>query len=188
MRHLRYVALLAAAASATLLTSCGEDEKPNPVRTYNMGDKVAVGHITYVVYETQWMTHLGPATEARVPQNRFFLVRMSAVNGANTDVIVPNFTIEDDNGNSYPELGGDQAQGVPQYIGYLRRVKPAETVQGHALFDAPPRHYKLKLLDENSDQMAYVDIPLSFTSESSEVPQVSDPADDQQKPVAPRKK
>ena len=94
-----------------------------------------------------------------MPQNRYFLVRMSAVNSANREFIVPNLSLEDDNGNSYPELGGDAAQGVPQYIGYLRRLKPAESVQGHALFDAPPRHYKLKIRDEDSEKTAYVDTP-----------------------------
>jgi hypothetical protein len=183
MRELRYLVLLAVTFSAALLTSCGDDEKVSPVRTFSMGERITLGHIVYVVYETQWLTHLGDGAEAHVPQNRYFLIRMSAVNGSNKDFIVPNFSIEDDNGTSYPELGGDQATGVPQYIGYLRKVKPAESAQGHALFDAPPRHYKLKIMDEDSEKMAYVDIPLSFTSESPEVPQVGDTKKDQPKPV-----
>jgi hypothetical protein len=187
MRHLRYLVLFAVTLSTVLLSSCGDEEKVAPVRTFSMGERISLGHIVYVVYETQWLTHLGDGAEAHVPQNRFFLIRMSAVNGGNKDIIVPNFSIEDDNGNSYPELGGDQAQGVPQYIGYLRKVKPAESAQGHALFDAPPRHYKLKITDEDSDKMAYVDIPLSFTSESPEVPQVGDTKKDQPKPIAPKK-
>jgi hypothetical protein len=152
-----------------------------------MGERVTLGHLVYVVYETQWLTHLGEGPDARVPTNRFFLVRMSAVNGSNREIIVPNFSLEDDNGHSFPELGGDSAQGVPQYIGYLRRVKPAESVQGHALFDAPPRHYKLKIMDEDNDKMAYIDIPLSFTSDSPEVPQVGDPKKNQPKLVSPSK-
>jgi hypothetical protein len=187
MRGLRYFVLLAVTFAAALLTSCGDEEKESPVRTFSMGERITLGHIVYVVYETQWLTHLGDGAEAHVPQQRFFLIRMSAVNGSNKDIIVPNFTIEDDNGKSYPELGGDQAAGVPQYIGYLRKVKPAESAQGHALFDAPPRHYKLKIMDEDSEKMAYVDIPLSFTSESPEVPQVGDTKKDQPKPV-PQKK
>jgi hypothetical protein len=183
MRELRYLVLVAVIFSAALLTSCGDDEKVSPVRTFSMGERITLGHIVYVVYETQWLTHLGDGAEAHVPQHRYFLIRMSAVNGSNREFIVPNFSIEDDNGASYPELGGDQATGVPQYIGYLRKVKPAESAQGHALFDAPPRHYKLKIMDEESDKMAYVDIPLSFTSESPEVPQVGDTKKDQPKPV-----
>src|SRR5690242_54341 len=179
MRYPRDLMLVALVGLATLLTSCGEDEKAPPPRTYAMGERVTLGHLVYVVYETQWMTQLGDGPDAHVPQHRFFLVRLSAVNGAGKDVVVPNFTIEDDNGNSYPEIGGDRAQGVPQYIGYLRKVRPAESAQGHALFDAPPRHYRMKLLDEDSEKSAYVDIPLSFTSESPEVPTIADPKDSQ---------
>ena len=187
MRQIHYLVLLAAVSSAALLSSCGIGDRTPPVRTYSMGEKITLGHIVYVVYETQWMTHLGEGVDQHVPQNRYFLIRLSAVNGSNQDLTVPNFTIEDDNGKSYPELGGDQAAGVPQYIGYLRLVKPAEAAQGHALFDAPPRHYKLRLMDESSDKAAYVDIPLSFTSESPEVPQVGDTRKDQPQPIPPRK-
>jgi hypothetical protein len=85
---------------------------------------------------------------------------MAAVNSSAVDLIVPNVTIEDDKGNSYPELmDGD---GAPAWIGYLRRVKPAESVRGNLLFDAPPAHYKLRITDENEENSAYFDIPLSF--------------------------
>lgn len=188
MRQLRYLAILAVAVTALLSTSCGDTDTTGPIRTYSMGERVTLGHLVYVVYETQWLTHLGEGADARVPANRFFLVRLSAVNGSNRETIIPNFSLEDDQGNSFPELGGDTTQGVPQYIGYLRRVKPAEAAQGHALFDAPPRHYKLKILDEDNEKMAYIDIPLSFTSESPDVPQVGDIRKDQPKLIAPGKK
>ena len=129
-----------------------------------MGERITVGHIVYVVYETQWMTHLGEGSDARVPQHRFFLIRMSATNGAGTDVNVPTLTLQDDQGNTYTELS--DGTGAPQWIGFLRNVKPAESVQGNALFDAPPRHYKLKIMDEESDSGQLVDIPLTFTSET----------------------
>jgi hypothetical protein len=129
-----------------------------------------VGHIVYVVFETQWLTHIGQGVDARVPQHRFFLVRLSATNGAGGDVIVPNFSVEDDSGNSYAEL--PSGEGVPQYIGFLRTVKPAESAQGNAIFDAPPQHYKLKIADENGERAAYIDIPLSFVSETPDVPEV----------------
>ena len=120
MRRLRYLVIHLVAFAAVLLTSCEPSETTVPVRTYAMGERIALGHIVYVVYETQWLTQLGTGVEAHVPKQRYFLIRMSAVNGSNKDIIVPNFTLEDDGGNTYPELGGDAAQGVPQYIGYLR--------------------------------------------------------------------
>lgn len=172
MRQIRFVLLLtAAAAAASLLSSCGaSEEKASPVRTYSMGERAAVGHIVYVVFETQWLTHIGAGADARIPQNRFFLVRLSAVNSLGSDIIVPNFRIEDDSGNTYPELSS--GEGVSQYIGYLRSVKPAESVQGNALFDAPPGHYKMRITDETGEKVAYIDIPLSFTSEPTEVPEM----------------
>jgi hypothetical protein len=168
MRQFRFLVLLAVAAAAPLLTSCGASEDKAPVRTYTMGEKVTVGHIVYTVFETQWLTHIGAGPDARVPQNRFFLVRMSALNSLSTDIVVPNFTLEDDNGNTYPELSS--GEGVPQYIGYLRTLKGTDTVDGNAVFDAPPRHYKMKVSDENSERTAYIDIPLNFVSETPDVP------------------
>ena len=67
-------------------------------------------------------------------------------------------------------------------------MRPAESAQGHALFDAPPRHYKLRITDEDSDKAAYVDIPLSFTSESPDVPMLGDTKKDQPKLTPPAQK
>src|SRR5262245_27037359 len=104
MRHRRYLLLLLVIVSATPMSSCGDEEKTYPVRTFTMGERITLGHIVYTVYETQWLTHLGEAPEPRVPQNRYFLVRLSAVNGGGADVTVPNMSIEDDSGHSFPEL------------------------------------------------------------------------------------
>ena len=125
-----------------------------------MGERITLGHIVYQVFETQWLTHIGEGADARIPQHRFFLVRLSAVNSPGADVIVPNFTLEDDNGNTYPELSS--GEGVPQYIGYLRTVKPAESAQGNALFDAPPRHYKMKIADETGEKIGLRRYPADF--------------------------
>jgi hypothetical protein len=171
MRQLRFVLFVTVVVTASLLSSCGDsEEKASKLNTFNMGEKITLGHITYTVFETQWLTHIGAGADARVPQNRFFLVRLSAFNNLSSEVIVPNFSIEDDSGNSYPELSS--GEGVPQYIGYLRNVKGTDTQMGNALFDAPPRHYKLKITDETGDKAAYVDIPLSFVSETPDVPEV----------------
>src|SRR5215471_17692026 len=159
--------LLAATIAALLTASCGGDEHSFPVRTYNMGERVQLGHIVYMVFETQWMTHMGEGPDARVPQNRFFLVRLSAVNSSNGDVTVPAFTIQDDNGNTYNELS--DGTGVPQWAKYLRTVHPAESVQGNVLFDAPPRRYKLKLQDEDGEKTALIDIPLNFGAETPDI-------------------
>ena len=84
-----------------------------------MGEKVQLGKLSYTVFETQWLTHLGEGPPARVPQNRFFLVRFSATNSGSDELDRPQLhgrrTIK---GNVYEELpNGD---GVPQWAGYLR--------------------------------------------------------------------
>jgi hypothetical protein len=171
MPRFRFAFLLAALiAASSVLSSCGDSERSFPVRTYTLGERIALGHLVYVVFETQWLTQIGAGVDARVPQHRFFLVRLSTVNSLGSDVILPNLVLEDDNGNTYPELSS--GEGVPQYIGYLRSVKPAQSAQGNALFDAPPRHYKMKIMDETGDRIAYVDIPLNFVSETPDVPEM----------------
>jgi hypothetical protein len=169
MCRLRCIPILAAVTAALLLNACSS--RSYPVRSYPLGEKVALGHIIYTVYETQWVPQFGEGPSARVPEHRFFLVRMAAVNSGGGDLIVPNVTIEDDKGNSYPEL--KDGDGVPEWIGYLRQVKPAESAQGNLLFDAPPAHYKLKITDEDEDHTAFIDIPLSF---GAEVPPTEVPA------------
>ncbi len=134
--------------------------------TYSLGEKVLVGRLTYTVFETQWLTHFGDGVDSRLPQNRFFLVRLSAVNGGSSEAMIPNFTIEDDQGHVYQELS--DGTGVPQWIGYLRSAKPADFVQGNVVFDAPPAHYKLKLID-GQQHGAIVDIPLSFGAETPDL-------------------
>ena len=170
MRYVRFATLSAVFAAAALLVSCGEGEASYPVRTYTLGEHIALGHINYQVFETQWLTQIGEPPAQRIPKQRFFLVRMSATSNASADVMVPNFTLEDDSGNIYPELS--DSEGVAQYIGYLRTLKPNDSAQGNALFDCPPRHYKLKIHDETGEKTAYVDIPLTFVSETPEVPEV----------------
>jgi hypothetical protein len=167
MRRLRLIPILAAITAALLLNACSSRSRSG--HSYSLGEKAELGHIIYTVYETQWVPQFGEGPAARIPEHRFFLVRMAAVNSGGADLIVPNVTIEDDHGNSYPEL--KDGDGVPQWIGYLRQVKPADSAQGNLLFDVPPAHYRLRLTDENEENSAYFDIPLSFASEvPSEVP------------------
>ena len=162
MRYLRLIPILAVVTTAFLLSACSRNAPPE-VHSYTLGEKAKLGHIIYTVYETQWLPQLGDQPAPRIPEHRFFLVRMTAVNSGGDDMSVPNATVEDDKGNSYPELSN--GDGVPQWIGYLRRVKPAESVQGNLVFDAPPAHYKLRITDEEEATSAYVDIPLSFGAE-----------------------
>src|SRR4029434_685955 len=109
MRPFRFRPLLAAVVAAVFLfLSCGDGERSFPVRTYTLGERIALGHLVYVVFETQWLTQIGEGADARVPQHRFFLVRLSTVNSLGSEVIAPNLVLEDDNGNTYPELNSGE--------------------------------------------------------------------------------
>ena len=169
MHHIRLVPIVAVVSAVLVLGACSRGGSTS-IRSYALGEKAKVGNLIYTVYETQWVPQFGEGPTGRIPQHRFFLVRMATVNSGNAEVIVPNVTIEDDNGNSFPEL--KDGEGVPQWIGYLRQVKPAESSQGNLVFDAPPAHYKLRVTDEDEQTAAFVDIPLSFGSElpTPEVP------------------
>jgi len=114
-------------ASALLLAGCGESSYP--VRTYQMGEKVPLGHLIYTVFETQWLTQIGTGINARVPQNRFFLVRISAVNSSGQTLTVPNLYVEDDKGTQYRNSATATAcrSGSATFAAPLRRKLPPAT-------------------------------------------------------------
>jgi hypothetical protein len=166
MRRVRIPSLSTALFAVLLLNGCGD--KPEVLSTWAMGDKVEVGHIFYRAFETQWLPQIPLDPTPRVPQNRFFLVRISAVNSGNADLVVPNVTIQDDHGKIYEELSN--GEGIPQWMGFLRQVHPADSLQGNVVFDAPPAHYKMRVTDETGEKAALIDIPLNFTSETPVIP------------------
>jgi hypothetical protein len=149
-------------------SGCAPAQVPE-AKAHRMGERVPVGSFVYNVFDDQWKTELGEGSDARIPKDRFFLVHMSVLNGGSADFLVPTLTLVDDSGQSYTELSnGDQA---PSWLGFLRRVKPAETLQGDIVFDVTPRHYRLRVGDENDQKHEEVDIPLSFSDQTPEIPQ-----------------
>jgi len=79
--HRRPGLLIGAVILAGVLVSCSE--RPPEVRTYVLGQKAQLGHLTYVAVETQWYPAFGGGPGARAPQNQFLLVRLSVTNGGN---------------------------------------------------------------------------------------------------------
>ena len=138
------------------------------MRTYQMGERATAGHLIYTAFETEWLPQVGEGAEQRLPKNRFFLVKISIGNSGSSDQIAPSLSLLDDNGNSYPELTA--GQGVRQWIGAIRKIKPTEAAQGNLVFDVAPRHYKLRIADEDDQQPALIDIPLSFGTELPDAP------------------
>jgi hypothetical protein len=157
----------AALACLAAWTAC-TPAMPPEAQLHRMGERVTIGSLVYNVFEDQWKAQLGQGSDTRVPKDRFFLIRLSVVNSGSADLMVPALTLVDDAAQTYAELpNGDQ---VPEWTGYLRRVKPAETLQGNVVFDVPPKHYRLRVTDENSQKSRDIDIPLNFASETPDMP------------------
>jgi hypothetical protein len=169
MCRLRFVRHALLATAVSLLAACTEEQPEKLlVHTYAMGDRVNIGHIGYQVFEAQWQPMLGEGPDARVPQNRFFIVRFSATNSGGANEIIPNMTVEDEAGNSYPEL--HDGTKVPLWVGYLRQVAPADSIQGTVAFDVVPKRYKLRLWDEDHVNSALVELPLQFDDQNKGIP------------------
>jgi hypothetical protein len=167
MRSIKRFYVLVGLGALLLLNSCGESQDKT-VKIYEMGTRVEVGHLIYTVFETEWLPQIGAGDTARVPKNRFFLVRLSAVNSASEDLDIPNVSLVDDHGDTVEELqDGDQ---VPQWIGFVRKAKPADSIAGNVVFDAAPKHYRLRVSDENDEKAAMIDIPLNFNADMPPVP------------------
>jgi hypothetical protein len=163
---MRNLALIVIAGTAAAAVSCSPASS-YPTRTYALGDHVDLGHIIYQVFERQWLPQLGAGNDARIPQNRFFLIRMSVVNSGGADIMVTNPTLEDDSGKTYGPL--TDGTSVPQWIGFLMQLHPADSLQGNLVYDVPPKHYKLRINDEDNERAAYIDIPLSFDAQAPDI-------------------
>jgi hypothetical protein len=154
--------LLLGLGALLFLNSCGESPDKT-TKIYDIGSRVEVGHLIYTVFETEWLPQIGAGDTARVPKNRFFLIRLTAVNSGSEELDVPNVSLVDDHGDTVEEL--QDGEQVPQWIGFVRKAKPADSVSGNVVFDAAPKHYRLRVTDENGEKAAMVDIPLNFNAD-----------------------
>jgi len=155
--------ILVVSLSLALFAGCqSTSSKKGLVGTFKIGERAQVGPLIYNVYETQYMVTLGEGPEARVPKNRFLLVHLSVVNsgGATADQSIPTFALLDDADQSYNEM--DNGAGVPQWLGFSRKVRPAESTTGNIVFDVSPKHYRLRVSDELEEHYAFIDLPLTF--------------------------
>jgi hypothetical protein len=149
-------------AVSLLTTGCSmfSSSKNQPV-IYAAGDKATVGTLVYNVTDTEVADKLGddPNNE-RTPQDRFFLVKVSISNSGPDEQPIPAMTLVDDGGHSYTELS--DGAGVPGWLGVVRKVGPTQTETGVVLFDAPTRHYRLRLNDPFDEKEIAIDVPLNF--------------------------
>jgi hypothetical protein len=146
-----------------LLASCSKEPK-HEAKLYSPGEKAQVEKLSYSLVDSQIFPQLGddPAN-ARMPQNRFIVVQVSVLNAGNEETSIPGMTLVDDGGQTYNEL--PDGTGVHQWLGVLRKVAANQSETGMILFDAPAKHYRLRLTDEFAPDEVAIDMPLSFIHE-----------------------
>ena len=133
----------------------------NMTREYPMGEKVTLGPLTYNVIESNWYSQLGEGFNIRSPQQRFLAISISVTNGGGGDVAVPLLSVENSDGKDFVEV--DKGDGLTGWMGLIRDVGPAATMEGKLLFDVPLASYKLRLTDgggPGSEKYGWVTIPL----------------------------
>ena len=130
--------------------------------TYDMGEKVRMGSLTYNVIEAKWKSQLGEGMTARLPDRNFLLVKISVTNGGANEKSIPAFALDNSNGDSYTE--SSDGKGVDGWMGVIRRVQSSSTEEGWVLFDVPTNSYTLRLGDpDNPDaREALIKIPLQL--------------------------
>lgn len=159
---MRLAAFGSALSLIALFSACKVPGKEGPVGTFNIGERAQVGPLIYSVIDSQWMVSIGEGASQRVPKDRYLVVNLSVVNsGGKEDQNIPSFALIDDAGQTFNEI--DDGSGVPHWLGTIRTVRPADSLEGNILFDAPPKHYKLKVSEEGQNRYAYIDLPLNFT-------------------------
>jgi Domain of unknown function (DUF4352) len=131
---------------------------------YAAGDKATVGPLIYNVTDTEVADTLGDdPNNPRTPQDRFVMVKVSVSNSGPEEEPIPAMTLVDDGGHNYTELS--DGSGVANWLGVVRKVGPTQTEQGVVVFDAPTKHYRLRLNDPLDEREVAIDVPLNFIHE-----------------------
>jgi hypothetical protein len=154
-----------------LLSLAGCQQQPRTNLKYEMGERVENGPFTYVVVESTWRSELGEGFQIRTPKDRFLMLTLSVTNGGGSEASVPSLTVEGPNGQTYQEL--TDGSGVSKWLGILRTLKPAETLQGKIVFDVPLGSYRLRLPDGSEtgyEKYSWVNIPLNLDNSSVQAP------------------
>lgn len=167
----RFHGMILAIAAAACLSACSSSNRIAENRVFRMGEKVKVGPMTYDVIETEWKSQLGDIFKTRIPNHRFLLIRLTVTNGGGAEVAIPLLAIENGRGESFTELA--DGEGVTQWLGFLRRIQPAQTEDGRLLFDVPTGAYQLRVTDggeTGKEKTAVIEIPLNLETEQPTLP------------------
>jgi hypothetical protein len=157
--------LAACFVCACLLGGCARENSGKI--EYAMGEKVVLGPLAYTVIDSAWKAQLGDLLKLRIPQQRFLLLQLSVTNNGASEVSVPLLQLDKYNGQSFME--SDSGEGIDQWFGLLRTIRPRETQQGQILFDAPLAPYRLRVTDgagPGAEKYAWISIPLRLDVEA----------------------
>ena len=130
-----------------------------------MGERVRVGPFTYSVLEARWKQSISDDAQARIPKNRYVVIRLTITNSGGEDAAFPMLTLQSTTGQENAEV----IEGVSEVPGWFaplaRNLKPAQTETGTVVFDVPLAAYKLKVLepaDVDAPKFALIDIPVTL--------------------------
>ena len=147
-----------------LLAGCGETVSTDTF-VYKMGDKVPIGTMVYTVLEAEWRSELrGEDGLPQTPQNRFLLLKVSMTNGGGAQVTIPLLTLENAKKDSIMEVSA--VKHLPNWLGLVRMVQPAQTDTGTIVFDVPTASYRLRATDgkeTGTETTRLIEIPLSMS-------------------------
>ncbi len=150
--------------SSLVLASCSGLSSSKQPLIYAAGDKATVGPLIYTLTDAQTAEQLGDdPNSARTPRNRFYLIRVNVSNSGNDDQSIPAMTLVDESGETYNEIA--DGTGVANWLGVVRKVSAAQTEQGYVVFDAPIKHYRLRLNDPLDGREIAIDVPVTFVRE-----------------------
>lgn len=153
-----------------LLSACGS-KGVNYGKPFQMGERVSVGAVTYVILNSEWKTSLGEGLETRTPTNRFLLLHVTITNGSSGDLHIPLLQLLDARGQEYGEL--QEGKGIPSWLGLLRKIGGAQTEDGYIAFDAPMGPVKLKVTDAGdleNEKVALIDVPVRLEADAKGLP------------------
>lgn len=170
----RRAPLSALCLAATLFLGGCKTKEVDDARLYRMGERVQIGPLIYNVLEATWKTELGDGPTGRLPKQRFLMLRVTITNSGGDVRNVPFLNLEDTKGQG--TLEESEAAGVPDWLGLIRTMKPADTVDGRILFDVAPGSYRLRVTDAGetgSEKSALIEIPLEMENPVAPAPQAS---------------
>lgn len=130
-------------------------------KVYRLGARAQAGPLIYTALSAEWRED---AVERAGAGRRLLVVRMSVTNSGAVTLPIPTLELVDRAGKTYAEI--TDAKDVPEWLGAIRMVEPAQTEHGSIAFDAPPGDYRLRVLHRSEPDppaSALIDLPYQST-------------------------